>query len=328
MKINLLKKKRYLVVFVIVALILVGLFNIFKPRPIGASFEGEIFRVPNGSVTFLYDLTSFDSTTDKRIIEQQIFDEVFAMIKNAENYVLIDMFLFNDFQGKETSSFRQLSSELTETLVQKKADNPEIEITFVTDPFNTIYGGVENKNIASLVEADIQMVNTNLKKLRDSNPLYSSFYRSIFQFLPVGFIKLPNPFVAGGPKVDLSAYFTLLNFKANHRKIIVADYLDENNNLKMSSLIASANPHDGSSAHSNVAIKVDDQLWKDILKSEYAVMEFSDRESLEPDYKLYQDKEGDVEVQLLTEKKIKISLLSSIDKTKSGDSIRVLMFYL
>jgi phosphatidylserine/phosphatidylglycerophosphate/cardiolipin synthase-like enzyme len=315
----------FLILFI---LILIGLFNFFKPLPKGASFSGEIFKVPDGSVTFISDLTFFDNTKKERIMNQQIFNEVFKMIQTAENYILIDMFLFNDFQGKEASSFRQLSSELTKTIIQKKNNDPGIEIIFITDPINTIYGGMTNENIDSLLEVGVQMVNTDLKKLRDSNPFYSSLYRTFFQFLPVSFIKLPNPFVDGGSKVGLDSYFTLLNFKANHRKIIVADYLDKDGNLKMGSLITSANPHDGSSAHSNVAIKVDDYLWRDIIKSEYAVTEFSNQKSLEPNYKMYQDREGDVEVQLLTEKKIKTSLLSSINKTKSGDLINLLMFYL
>jgi phosphatidylserine/phosphatidylglycerophosphate/cardiolipin synthase-like enzyme len=327
-KINFRKKKKIILISIIVILILVGLFNIFKPLPIGVSSSGEIFKVPNDSVTFISDLTFFDNTIDDRIMEQGIFDEVFAMIKNAEKYILIDMFLFNDFQGKENVSFRKLSSELTEILIQKKIDNPEINIIFITDPINSIYGYFENQNINKLLDVNIQVVNTNLKKLRDSNPLYSSIYRPFLQFLPVGLIKLPNPFTNDGSRVSLKAYFTLLNFKANHRKIIVTDYIDINGDLKMSSLVTSANPHDGSSAHSNVAIKINDYIWKDILKSEYAVIDFSDYAILYPDYKLYKDEEGDVEVQILTEKKIQTSLLNSINKTESGDSIDVMMFYL
>lgn len=328
MKINLRNKKKGIVILIIIILIIVGLFNIFKPLPSGVSYDGEVFGVPDDSVAFISDLTFFDNTIDERVIKQQIFDEVFAMIKNAENYILIDMFLFNDFQGKESASFRQLSSELTKTLVQKKIDNPEINIIFITDPINSIYGYFENENINSLLSANIQVITTDLKKLRDSNPFYSSIYRSFLQFLPVGQIKLPNPFTDNGSRVSLKAYLTLLNFKANHRKIIVADYLDQSGDLKMKSLVTSANPHDGSSAHSNVAIKINDYIWSDILKSEYAVINFSDYTVLYPDYKLYKDEEGDVNIQILTEKKIQNSLLNSINKTELGDSINMIMFYL
>jgi len=44
-------------------------------------------------------------------------------------------------------------------------------------------------------------------------------------------------------------YLALLNSKANHRKVILADRGDE-----VVALVTSANPHDGSSAHGNVGI--------------------------------------------------------------------------
>lgn len=322
--------KKKIALGLVCIIVLVGLFNVYKPLPDGLSVDGEVFSVPNSSVVFFSDLTYVDSNNE-RVSNQEIFDEVFSMIENAENFILVDMFLFNDFKGKEDTAYRELSGELTQKLIAKKEEDPDINIIFITDPFNGVYGAIESPHLSSLTSAGVNVVETNLYKLRDSNPLYSSMWRSFLQFLPVDFIKLPNPFVAGGQKVSLKTYLTLLNFKANHRKVIVADYVSQdsggNTILKMSSLVTSANPHDGSSAHSNVALRVDDHIWKDVLESEFAVMNYSGGEDVSVDYGAYMDEEGEVSVQLLTEMKIKNAVTYSIDQTTSGDYIKLLMFY-
>jgi len=325
------KIKNIVPIIILLLFISVGLFNSFKPLPENISTKGQIFNVPNKSVNFLSDLTYIDAESQS-ISEQKIFDEILGLINHAENFILIDMFLFNDFMGKETDAYRNISNELTQTLIKKKKDNPEIKILLITDPINTVYGGMESINLNLLNKAGILIIKTNIRRLRDSNPIYSSLWRPFLRFLPLQFVKLPNPFINDGQKVSLNAYFELVNFKANHRKVIIADYMDSGNSLKVASIVTSANPHDGSSRHSNVALKVNDFIWQDILKSELAVVDFSSK--LDPDSKfyidksLYQDETGSVKVQLLTEKEIKKSIIDSINLTNNGDSIKILMFYL
>lgn len=319
-------KKIKILLFVLGLILFVSVFNVYKPLPEGVSFEGEIFKVNNESISFIVDKTSFSEEVGREM-NQNIFDEIFRMIDDAENYILIDMFLYNDFQGKEKETTRELSSELTQKLVDKKQNNRDIEITFITDPLNTIYGDMEPDNLRQLKEIGINVVITDLKKLRDSNPIYSGLWRSVIQYLPIGFIKVPNPFVYEGDSIGLDSFLTLLNFKANHRKVIISDYLDDEGNLKMSTLVTSANPHDGSSAHHNIAIKVDDFVWRDVLKTEKTVGHFSGQEIIEPGLE-YSDEEGSIQVQLLTEKKIKDSMIETINQTGNGDSIKMVMFYL
>ncbi len=323
------KRKKVSIFFITILLIfiIVGLYQIYKPLPKGLSFEGEIFSVPDQSVRFIADLT-FINSNEEYISEQVIFDEVFQMIDRAENFILLDMFLYNDFLGKDSSAHQNISRELSQKLVNKKSEKPELQILVVTDRINTIYGGIESPNLNLLRSADVQVVETNLRKLRDSNPIYSSMWRTFFRFLPVSAIKLTNPFVDDGQKVGLNFYFELVNFKANHRKVIIADYINDDGDLKVSSLVTSANPHDGSSRHSNVAIMIDDFIWQDILKSELAVVNFSGGADFNTDLDMYENEKGPVNVQLLTEKKIKDSLLRSINEAVEGDEIKMLMFYI
>lgn len=295
--------------------------------PKGSNFEGQVYNVPESSVEFFYDITYLDKN-GARQSKQEIFDEVFKMIKGAKKFILLDMFLFNDFQGKKIENHRNLSGELTESLIKKKKEIPSVEIVVISDPVNTIYGGYESPQFKELEEAGIKLIITDLKKLRDTNPAYSAFYRAVFQWFgnksEGGYFA--NPFDKTKPKVTARSYLEMLNFKANHRKLIVADE-EVGGKLKMATLITSANPHDGSSAHSNSAVKIRDFIWSDVIKSEAATVEFSGA-NFKVKISSVSDESGGVKVKLLTEKKIRDSLVELIKSLAKGDSIHMAMFYL
>ena len=315
----------YFILFIAIFITSVAFYNNTKDLPKNTSVAGTDHMVPASSVRFLSDETYLD-TEGNRQTDQEIFDQVISMIKEAKTYILIDMFLFNDFQGKSLEETRALSSELTEALVSKKKNNENISITLITDPINTIYGSHNPENLKSLRDAQIDVIVTDVDRLRDSNPIYSTLWRVFFQWLPVSNIKFGNPFSDTGDSVSLKSYFRLLNFKANHRKVMVADYMSPVG-LKMRTFVTSANPHDGSSAHGNVALVVDDSIWEDVLTTEMAVAEFSNSK-ISPPLPDYADSEGDVSVSLLTEMEILNRILDSIDSTGDGDSVDMAMFYL
>lgn len=309
-------------------LFIVILYQTRKPLPSGVSLEGEEYKVPAQSVRFLADRTYID-TNRERHSEQEIFTEVLSMVNKAQQYILLDMFLYNDFQGKPPETTRALALELTQALIAKKQANPEMTITVVSDPLNIVYGGALSSQFETLQQHGIKVVLTDLTKLRDSNPLYSAIWRTVFQWfgnkVAAGF--MPHPFSAGGHSVTIRSWLALLNFKANHRKLIVADEPQANSTVKLATLVTSANPHDGSSAHSNVAIKVIDKLWQDAIASEQAVGKFSgsDVSGFSEDVA---DNDGEVTVQLLTEGVIQRKLVELINQTKENDTIDVAMFYL
>ncbi len=295
---------------------------------------GEVYTVANDKITFLTDKT-FTDRDGKRRSEQEIFDTIFAMIDGAQEYILLDMFLFNDFLGTATSSYRQLSMELTEKLIEKKKQKPEMEIVFITDPINTVYGGDVSEYLQALREAGVTVVLTDLTKLRDSNPVYSAWWRVFGQWwgnTPDGG-WLPHVMDTRRGKLTLRTYLILLNFKANHRKLIVADFVFPDGRRGVSVLITSGNPHDGSAAHGNVAIKVDEKLWKDVLASERAVAALSGVKIPFPQIEVdksdnFSNKQNVSEVQLLTEKAIKDKLLEEIGDLSKGDKLDMTMFYL
>ena len=181
-------------------------------------------------------------------------------------------------------------------------------------------------DLDALKAAEVEVVVTWLSKLRDSNPLYSALWRTfiaVFGNSEDG-TRLPNPFGEG--RVSLRSWLRLMNFKANHRKVIIADDAREPGGWV--GLVTSANPHDGSSAHGNIAVRFTGEAVRDLLESERAVLEFSagGMQAL-PEIQIEADGAG-LGVSVITESRIKDALLAGIRRTGKGDKLIMSVFYL
>jgi phosphatidylserine/phosphatidylglycerophosphate/cardiolipin synthase-like enzyme len=299
-----------------------------KPLPRGVSFAGPPTPVANGGVDFLRDLTYRDGSGEE-VVEQEIFDELFSMIDAAESILLLDLFLFNDHAGSAGRVHRPLSDELVEALLERKEQRPDLDVLFITDPINDVYGGDPSSHLDELRRAGVEVVLTDLRRLRDSNLGYSAAWRMFVQWFgndsQGGW--LPHPFRADGPRLSLRSYLHLFNFKANHRKVVVAD--DGAGGL--AALVTSANPHDASSAHSNVALRVAGEAARQVLDGELAVARFSGWGG-ELDEGLRRVESdvvaGSEQVRYLTEGAILDALLDHLSRIGEGDRVDVAMFYL
>ncbi len=297
-------------------------YHAVKPLPAGLSYRSEL--LPATEVRFLRDQTGLDES-GARVIDQQIFDEVFAMIAQAERLVVVDMFLFNEFLGKGPAPHRRLCEELTAALIARKRAAPSLHAVVITDPINTVYGGLEAAHLKRLREAGVEVVLTDLDALPDSNPAWSSVWKILFW--PWGNSSrggwLANPFDGG--KVTLRSWLALLNFKANHRKVVVADAGGE-----LRALVTSANPHDGSSAHSNVGLVFSGPAVRPVLETEQAVLAFSGGRALPPDAlpPAAPAPDGCLRVQIVTEEAIADTAEAMIGAAGAGDALDLVMFYL
>ncbi|MEQ8955698.1 MAG: phospholipase D-like domain-containing protein [Gammaproteobacteria bacterium] len=248
------------------------------------------------------------------------------MISSAERFILIDMFLFNDFQGAVPERHRALSAELTRHLIAQKQKHPQMQVLLITDPFNRLYGGLEPGHFIELEAAGISVTYTRLTALRDSNLIYSPIWRTFIGYWgnDIGSM-LPNP--VGQGRVSVRIYLSLLNFKANHRKVVIVDQGDD-----YIGLVTSANPHDGSSAHSNVALRFSGPAVADLLETEIAVLKMSGGPEpevvLAPPRDLNGDLDKDSTLEIITERGIKYALLESINATEAGDRLDIAVFYL
>lgn len=291
------------------------LHGVSRPLPEGISYAGDEHRgVP---VEFLYDLT-YEGDSG-RVVEQAIFERVFGMIDRAERFIVLDMFLFNGEHGGDRE-YLPLARTLSERLVAKKQANPGLEIVFITDEINNFYGAYTSREIQDLRASGIRVVVSDLAKLRDSNPAYSALWRSFVQWFGTGGKGLvPHPLTSSGRKVTLRSYLKLLNFKANHRKVIVTD---------QECLAASANPHDASSFHSNIAFVTRGAPCTDMLRAEEAVIALSGDSLSASAVEPAPDSDQGISAQYLTEGQIQRGLLEELRALGAGDRLDIAMFYL
>lgn len=305
----------------------VGIYQNFKPLPDGLNYRSEPYMVAEDDIDFLYDLT-YEDSLGNIVHEQEIYDTIDSLVSNSQNYILIDMFLFNSFKGPGNYAYRDLSPSLAEKLVKRKSINSDLKIDFITDPLNALYGGYKAPELQLLRENDVNVVITDLRKSRDNSYLFSPFWRTFIQWFGNNDEKgwLNNPLLKGRDKVTLRSYLAFGNLKANHRKVVVVD-----NNDEIISLITSHNSHSASSDFSNIGLLVKGDIYKDILYSERTIAEFS-KGTVQYDLLNIMDTVIDsilpYKITFLTEVEINKELENSFSELGHGDSLRIAAFYL
>ncbi len=316
----------------LVAWAVVAGWNVFKPLPDGTHVRGEIVETPLSEVHFLADVTTADPF-GAPVVRQQIFDSMFRLIGDAREYLVLDFFLFNSQRGAmlETKPQRALSSELRDALLARKAAVPGLKVVVIADPVNDVYGGLPSKDLAALADAGIDVVRVDLDRLRDPNPVYSGLWRLTMKWWSgdgSGDPFLPNPLDAGPEKVSFGAWARLLNFKADHRKVIIAD----DGKGGMTGMVMSANPHDASSLNSNVAIRLSGTALAPLLESELALARGSGwHDPWKPPVPVplpAPQPEKAARVQVLSEGEIRSAVVRNLEGAGVGDSIDIAMFYL
>lgn len=253
----------------------------------------------------------------KRHVKQEIFRAVRDLINNAEDFLLLDMFLINNFGYTAAEGCYPLSDEFTEWLVAKKRAHPEMEIIVISDPVNTIYGAVESPHFTAMQAAGIQVVLTDLDRLPDSNPIYSTPWRLLarpFGTAP-GFL-MPNPMGEG--RISMRSFLKLLNMKANHRKVVISE---------KELMVLSANPHSGSSAHWNTALYVSGAGMEMAWQTERAILQFSG--GMDIPTPVFEEKPGnDFQLELLTEERVRHRVVELLQTLEPGGRVDLSMFYL
>lgn len=298
-------------ILILLLIIIPIIYSLNTKNPPGTNLSSD-FR--DADCEFLYDLTYLKD--GKRLHEKRIFNREMELIKNAQDFLMLDFFLFND-EYPDSMTFPNQVEEMTDLLIAKKKENPEMPILFVTDPINNFYGAYEEDNLKRLRENGIEVVVTDLNKMRDSNALVSGIYRTYLQWFGTsggGWIK--NFFDKDADKVNVRSILKLANFKGNHRKVLISE---------KEALVASANPHDPSAHHSNVAMVFRGKSMEDLIRSESIffeklpdVIENFKAEEVTSPYKL----------KVITEGKIYDEISKNIKETKKGDEINLGIFYL
>ncbi len=341
---NKISKKKiagYLFMILFILYVINFLYHTTKSLPDGISFAGNYHEVNNEDISFYYDLT-YETIHGDIVTEHQIYDQIFSIINKSESFILIDLFLIDrrdEYAQGGNKIYRHLSKELVDSLIERN-NKGDVQIYFMTDYLNTFYGSLSNKNFGELENSGINVYFSDLKFLRDSNPFYSSFWRIFLSWIDLPNYTCEKSLIGyGGDKVCFRSIFYALNFKANHRKIVVADFT-EDKNLRVASVFTSGNPSDYGSRHSNVAVVIEENasrkgLWTDILHSEKTLAEKSDANFLdikipEEEYKIteYNLNENKSYVKFLGEKEIKKDFIKEIENSVEGEEINIAQFLL
>ncbi|MDL0434899.1 MULTISPECIES: phospholipase D family protein [unclassified Niallia] len=291
-------------------------YHTLKPLPQGLSYEGEIHLVEDKDIEFVEDTTYKDKKGNQHL-NQEIIARMLDEVDKAEQFIVIDMFLFNS-DTNDDQTYPKITEKFLDKLVKKKQKNPDLKLIFITDPVNTTYHSYPSPELEKLKSIGAQVVETNMESLRDSNPLYSAFWRMSMKWFGHGKDgHLPNLLADSGPDVTLRSYLDLLNVKANHRKVLITE---------KSAIVSSGNIHDASGYHSNIAYTVKGNIINDLLETEESVYQLMDKTTF-PVAKKTEEK-GDIKLQLLTEGKIAKHVIQEIHNTAAGDTIWIGMLYL
>lgn len=337
-----LRPGRLLALALAIAWLAIAAWHVHKPLPDGVRVAGTAVPVPSGSLQFLADVTAADPYGNP-VREHVIHATLRELVRDARDFLLVDMFLFNG-QGGPAGPLRYgdgltpVSQELLEALRELRRAQPALPVLVLVDPINDYYRGTAPPQIAALSALGIDVVVTRLDALRDSNPLYSGTWRLLAGWwLPQGGTgRWPNLLDAAGPKLPLAALTRLPHFKANHRKVL----LTGDGAGSLVGLVTSANPHDASSAHSNVALRLQGEALRPLLASELAIARFSGwpgaawATALEapgvaaPGAAIAAAAPAATYAGVVTEGAIRDALLERVGAAGRGDAIDVAQFYL
>ncbi|WP_312093994.1 phospholipase D-like domain-containing protein, partial [Niallia sp.] len=310
--------KRILIALFIVFIIIYSstiYYHVTKPLPKGISVEGPVHQVEE--VELLTDIT-FKTKQNNQMVQHKIVASMLSEIQDAEEFIVVDMFLFNKDTNQD-QLYPPIVEKFTKALLKKKEENPSIMIIFLTDKINTVYHSYSSEELNKLKQYGVKVIETNTKDLRDSNPLYSAFWRMFGQWVKTsGNGHLPNLLAKSGDKVTTLSYLELLNVKANHRKLLITE---------KTAIISSGNIHNASGFHSNVAFKVHGNILNDLLESEESAAKLNEQITF-PRVKKQAESKTDLKIQLLTEGKIGRHVLEEIRNTGREDAIWIGILYL
>ncbi|WP_280770665.1 phospholipase D-like domain-containing protein [Salipaludibacillus daqingensis] len=315
------KKRHLILISFLLIYVSVIAYHQLKDVPEGVSYSGDMHSLAEEDVSFIYDLTY--EQDGEEIYEHSIFDEVFSLIEEAEEFLIVDMFMINE-SSDESRDFPSLSADFSAKIKQQMEDNPDLNVIIITDHVNTTYRSHEAEHIDPLADLGAEVIYTDLTELRDPNLLYSGIWRMFFQwFGQSGTGWLPNALGSTSPDVTFRSYLKVMNLKANHRKAVISEN---------SGMYLSANAHDASAYHSNIAFRVTGPILQDMIEVEKAVSAFSGGDdSLFPtNISASEDtsNEGPIQAQVVTEREIEHAIIDALDQAMEEDDVWIGMFYL
>jgi len=132
-----------------------------KTPPLGINYESPIRETENAE--FHYDLTYLDKDGNIQY-DRNIWDATYKVVDNAKDYLIIEMFLFNDIYNKNKERFPEFAKEYTARLVKKQKENPNLKVYAILDENNNMYGAFEHPFITEMKNAGINIIIVDIFK--------------------------------------------------------------------------------------------------------------------------------------------------------------------
>ncbi len=235
------------------------------------------------------------------------------LINEAQRSIVLDLATLNQ-------EVAQPAQPILDALIRKKRIDPLLEVTVITDPSNSAYGGVDVELYRQLRLVGIDVIETNLLPLRASNPLWSGFWYLCCQGLGNNTQKgwLENPL--GHGQVTLRSYLNWLNLKANHRQALVVD-----TPTGWQTLIGGINLK---AKQNQAALLVTGNTAVDLLNTQRTVAQFSQGNLSTLIVGEFEAQQNLPQVQVLTEQAIYHAILNLVETAKPKDHLDVTAFYL
>jgi phosphatidylserine/phosphatidylglycerophosphate/cardiolipin synthase-like enzyme len=287
-----------------------------KSLPAGTRVASAVSVAPEADVSFIADITAADAF-GRPAISQGIFDAVLAVVRGAHEFVVLDYGRFGgvDDPADLKPPQRALAAQLQDALIERRRERPALRVLLITDPVNDEYGAQLDPALATLRGAGIDVVPVDLARLRDSNPLYTALWRVAFSWWD-------------GPVSPLRGATQRLNFKSDHRKLVIAD--DGAGGLV--GVVGSANPLDEESTWSNVALRLHGAPLAALLASELALAHVAGWHGDPAGFALpaaaAASAPGTAQVRAVSEGATQALLLERLNAAGKGEAIDIAAYYL
>jgi phosphatidylserine/phosphatidylglycerophosphate/cardiolipin synthase-like enzyme len=318
-----LRARRLLALIVAAAWAGIAAWHVNKPLPAGTHVASPVCTVNAQELRFIADITAADGF-GRPVVSQGIFDEELRIVRQARRFIVLDYSRFGAAPALGAPQ-RRIAAELTDALLVQRRERPQLKVLLLIDPVNERYGATRLPELQLLRAAGVEVVPVRLDALRDSNPLYSGLWRLALRWWDA-------------PRFPLGVATRRLNFKADERKLLIAD----DGRGALVAVVSSANPLDEQTGWSNAGARVAGAALAPLLGSELELARLSgwraraDGDPFAPaqppqcasDPGETAGAGSSARVQVLTEGAIRAVLLERLDGARRGDGIDVAMFHL
>jgi hypothetical protein len=255
----------------------VAVWNSVKPLPPGIRAMSLPARLSEADLEFV-------AATPP----QTVLSRALTLVEHAEQLIVIDE--------------SPLPREIAQALLLRRHAKPHLKIVVIVDPAPAAYGGTPPQDLQSLESQGIIVARVRLERLRDSNPIYSAFWR-------LGFEWWSDPFEEAARPQGAAARARRLNFKSDQRQMLIAD----DGTGGWVSLTGAP--------ESGTALVVRGALAQDFMAAELALAAWSDEDRLPAVPPGHGRGFGTIDARFLTEGAIGSAVLDTLAGLNVGDAV-------